>query len=261
MLRLGFVGTGTLAAAVIDGLQHTHGERTDILVSPRSEAVSRGLAERHANVTRASSNEEVVENADVVFLGVLPSQLEVVAGLPFRADQVVVTFLAGVAHARVVEAVAPASRVARVIPLPPIRLRQGPIAIYPADPVVEELFGGLGTLVVAQREADLGNMGIASAMMSTHYAMQNRMIGWLGSRGMSPAMAEAYVRAMFAGLAAIGLDALAHGESVDPAHHETPGGLNWRGRGYLTEQGWFDAVDGALDAIEAHAHDLSKKKG
>ncbi|MBS7540065.1 NAD(P)-binding domain-containing protein [Ancylobacter lacus] len=253
MLRLGFVGTGTLAAAVIDGLQETQGTRCRILVSPRSEAVSRALAERHPNVERAASNAEVVEGADVVFLGVRPPQLEEgTAGLPFRAGQTVVSFLAGVPHALVAEKVAPAVAV-RVNPLPPIRLRKGPVVMYPDNPVVAELFGGLGDLIVASKESDLANIAIASALMSSHFALQNRMIGWLVSRDMAGDSAAAYVRSMFAGLAAIGLDALAKGETVDPAHHETPGGLNWRGRQFLTGEGWFDDVERALDAIEAHS--------
>ncbi|MFK8250620.1 NAD(P)-binding domain-containing protein [Ancylobacter terrae] len=260
MLRLGFLGTGTLAAAVIDGFVAVHGASISILVSPRAEATSRALAGRHANVTRAASNAEVVAGSDIVLIGVRPSQLgEATAGLPFRADQTVVSFLAGVPRAKVLEAVAPASRVVRVNPLPPIRLRKGPVVLYPADPQVEALLAGLGEVIVAPKESDLANIGIASAMMSSHYAMQNRIIGWLVSRDMAPDAARAYVRSMFDGLAAIGLDALAQGEDVDPAHHETPGGLNWRGRGHLTEAGWFDEVGRALDAIEAHSRQLMQK--
>ncbi|HSI40896.1 MAG TPA: NAD(P)-binding domain-containing protein [Xanthobacteraceae bacterium] len=260
MLRLGFIGTGTLAAAVIDGLQAIRAEPLAILVSPRAESTSRALAERHAEVTRAASNAEVVEGSDVVFLGVRPSQLDdAAAGLPFRPEQTVVSFLAGVPHARVLAAVAPAQTVVRVNPLPPIRLRQGPVVIYPADPLVERLFAGLGDLIVATKESDLANIGIASAMMSTHYALQNRIIAWLVSRQMAPDGAQAYVRSMFSGLAATGLDALARREAIDPADYETPGGLNWRGRGYLTENGWFDEAERALDAIEAHARQLMAK--
>ncbi|MBB3771197.1 pyrroline-5-carboxylate reductase [Angulomicrobium tetraedrale] len=253
MLRLGFVGTGTLVSAVIDGLQATHGDRCTILVSPRSQETSQALAARYANVTRAPSSAAVVEGSDVVFLGMRPNQLdEATAGLPFRPDQTVVSFLAGVPHARVSETVRPAGHVVRVNPLPPIRLRKGPVVIYPANPIVEDLFGGLGDLIVASKESDLAAIAHGSAMMSSHYALQNAIIDWLVSREMAPDTATHYVRSMFSGLAAVGLDAFAKGEAVDPAHHETKGGLNERGRRYLTEIGWFDEVGRALDVIEAH---------
>ena len=145
MFRLGFVGTGTIVAAIIDGLEEMRGERCRILVSPRSEGVSRALAARYSNVERAASNAAVVEGSDVVFLGMRPSQLaEVVAGLPFRADQTVVSLLGGVSRAGVAQKVAPATRIVRCIPLPTIRLHKGPIALQPPDPLVEELLGGLG---------------------------------------------------------------------------------------------------------------------
>lgn len=253
MLRLGFVGTGTLVSAVIDGLQATHGDRCTILLSPRSKETSQALASRYTNVERVESSAAVVEGSDVIFLGMRPNQLdEAIAGLPFRPDQTVVSFLAGVPHALVSERVRPAAHVVRVNPLPPIRLRKGPVVIYPANPIVEELFSGLGDLIVAGKESDLAAIANGSAMMSSHYALQNRIVDWLISRDMTPETATHYVRSMFSGLAAVGLDAFSKGETVDPAHHETKGGLNERGRRYLTEIGWFDDVGRALDVIENH---------
>ncbi|MDQ0391388.1 NAD(P)-binding domain-containing protein [Labrys monachus] len=253
MLRLGFVGTGTLAQAVIGGLQETHGDRCTILVSPRSEETSRALAARYPNVERAASSAAVVEGSDIVFLGMRPQQLaEGIAALPFRDGQVVVSFLAGVPLALVREKVRPAAAVCRAIPLPGIRLRRGPVVLHPGHALVEDLFGGLGDLIVADRESDLTAVSNASAMMSSHFAMQNRMVDWLSSRSVAPDVATRYVRSMFAGLAAIGLDGLDRGEQLDPAHHETKGGLNERVRSHLASAGWFDEVATALDIVEGH---------
>jgi pyrroline-5-carboxylate reductase len=259
MLRLGFVGTGTIVGAIIDGLQETWGEDCRILVSPRSEEVSRALAERYSNVERAGSNAAVVAGSDVVFLGMRPSQFaEAAKDLPFRADQTVVSLLAGVACAALGEVVAPATRILRCIPLPTIRLRKGPVALYPPDRRIEELFAGLGALIVVDRESDLFAMSTASAMMSSHYETQNTVIGWLLSRGMPDDAAAHYVRSLYSGLAAVGLDAYRRGEAVDPAHHETKGGLNECGRRHLRDAGWFDEIGRALDAIEAHSRELMK---
>lgn len=253
MLRLGFVGTGTIVAAIIDGLEEVRGKDCSILVSPRSEEISQALAARYPNVKRAASNAAVVEGSDVVFLGMRPNQLdEVVAGLPFRAGQTIVSLLAGIACASIGERVVPATRILRCIPLPTIRLLKGPVALYPPDPQVEALLSGLGELIVVDKESDLFAMSNASAMMSSHYETQNAVIAWMRSRGMPQDAAEHYVRALYSGLAAVALDAYAHGESVDPAHHETKGGLNERGRRYLREAGWFDEIGRALDVIEGH---------
>nr|WP_245294165.1 NAD(P)-binding domain-containing protein [Methylobrevis pamukkalensis] len=104
-----------------------------MLVSPRSEKTAAALASAWPNVRRAASNAEVVEGSDVILLGMRPNQLtDATAGLPFREDQTVVSFLAGAPKALIEAAVAPAGRVVRVNPLPPIRLRKGPVVQYPA---------------------------------------------------------------------------------------------------------------------------------
>ncbi|MCB4768839.1 NAD(P)-binding domain-containing protein [Ancylobacter sp. Lp-2] len=260
MLTIGFVGTGTLTEAVVTGLLQTHAGRCRILLSPRSEAVSRRLAQAHEAVERCAGNAEVVERSDVVVLAVLPKQLaEVTAELAFRPGQLIVSFIAGAPIESVKALVAPAETVVRVIPLPPIRFRKGPVVIHPANARVEELFGRLGDLIVVDKESELTSIGHASAVMSSHYELQNRVIGWLETRGLPEAMAALYVRSLFAGLGELGLDAARRGEPVDPVHHETAGGLNECGRGYLLRQGWFDEVGKALDAIEKHVP--SKPKG
>lgn len=264
MRTIGFVGTGTLTEAVVSGLMQTQAaraadEHVSVRLSPRSEAISRRLAETYPEVTRCESNEDVVAGADVVVLAVLPPQLEeVVQGLPFRPEQIVVSLIAGAPVERVKALVAPAQTVVRAIPMPPIRFRKGPIVLYPANPVVEEVFTGLGDLVVVERESDLAALSHASAMMSSHFELQNTVIDWLKGRDLPQEIASAYVRSLFAGLAEIGVDAHRQGEMVDPSHHETRGGLNECGRAYLKRAGVFDEIRRSLDAIAAHV--LAPKK-
>lgn len=260
MLTIGFVGTGTLTEAVVTGLMQSHAGRCRILLSPRSEAISRRLAASHDEVERCASNEEVVERSDIVVLAVLPKQLaEVTAALTFRREQLIVSFIAGAPVESVRALVTPAETVVRVIPLPPIRFRKGPVVLYPGNAVVEELFGGLGDLILVESESELAAIGHASAVMSSHYEVQNTVIGWLRSRGLAEATAALYVRSLFAGLGELGLDAARQGENVDPVHHETAGGLNECGRGYLMRQGWFEEIGKALDVIAQHVP--SKPKG
>ena len=252
MLRLGFVGTGTLSEAVITGLQSVSGESRGILVSPRSEETSRALALRYPNVTRSDSNQAVVDGSDIVVLGMRPQQVEAVAALRFHADQIVVSLLAGTSLDVVAARVAPARRICRAIPLPSIRSCKGPIVIFPADAAVEDLFGGLGDLIIADREADLAATGHASAMMSSFYELQNAMVNWLVGRGLAADAATLYVRSMFDGLGEVALASFRDREPLRPEDHETEGGLNACGRRFLQDAGWFEDVGRALDAIEVH---------
>jgi len=87
-MRIGFIGTGTISAAVIEGLQSLP-DAPEVVVSPRSEATSLALAAKFKRVSRAQSNTEVA-TADIVFLGMRPMHLdEAMAGIDFKTGQIV----------------------------------------------------------------------------------------------------------------------------------------------------------------------------
>jgi pyrroline-5-carboxylate reductase len=260
MATLGFVGTGTLADAVIRGLQKTEAKAHRFLLSPRSESRSRALAEEFANTERAESNEDVVARSDIVCLGVLPKQIADLGALPFRADQIVVSFLAGVPVTVLRQVIAPATRVVRMIPLPCIEFGKGPILMTPADTEVETLFGSVGELVIAPEEENLDTISIASGLMSAHFQMQNTVVAWLQSREIAPALASRYVRSIYSGLGELALEMDRKGDAVPPEDYETRGGLNETARAFFNDEGWFDDIARALDRVEAHRRTLMKPK-
>jgi len=258
MATLGFVGTGTLAEAVIHGLQETGASHHRFLLSPRSEEKSRALAAAYANTTRAESNEAVVAESDIVLLGVLPKQIGLLGGLPFRKDQIIVSFLAGVSVELVRARVTPATRVVRMIPLPCIEYGKGPILMTPPDPAVEALFAPVGELVIAERESDLDAISIASGLMSSHFQMQNAVVDWLRARGISDAQSSGFVRSLYIGLGELALRDERRRGSLPPENYETKGGLNETARAYLNRVGWFDEMAKVLDVIDAHRRTLAK---
>ena len=152
---IGFLGCGTLTEAVVRGLR-LRSPKPVIRLSPRSEALSHRLAAEIPDVVREPSNQEVVRKSRIVILAVRPQQLEeVLEGLSFRKEQIVVSFLAKIPAARVAELVAPAQQVCRVTPLPSIAAHKGPIILFPSIPEVDALFQGLGDLVVAGSEEEI----------------------------------------------------------------------------------------------------------
>jgi pyrroline-5-carboxylate reductase len=260
MAHLGFVGTGTLADAVIRGLQTTAAAGHTYHLSPRSESRSRALAADFSqNTVREESNAAVVEKSDIVLLGVLPKQISDLAGLPFRPDQIVVSFLAGVPVQVVRQYTQPATRVVRMIPLPGIEFCKGPILMTPSDPVVEELFAPVGELVIPDQESDLDTISIASGLMSAHFQLQNTVIDWMTRRDIGDDLATRFVRSLFSGLAELALSAERKGEGLPPQNYETPGGLNETARAYLGRAGWFDEMTKAMDTVEAHRRTLMKR--
>jgi len=250
-LRIGFVGVGAIAAAVAEAiLRRVDG--AEALLSPRSAQRSAALARDFPGARVAADNRAVVDGSDVVFVAVLPDQVEAVCGaLAFRDDQVVVGLSAGWPPSRLGPLVAPAATVCQVIPLPMIALGVGPVVVHPSVPAVERLLAPSGTIVVAESEDDLGALSCASAVMSTFFAFERTAVDWAAAQGIGRAQAAGYVTALMQGLAteAMTLAPDALGDAV--TSHETPGGLNEHVRSSLERDGCFDALARHLDHILA----------
>src|ERR1700727_336078 len=186
MVSLGFIGAGAITDAVVQGLHAAGNAGHEIHLSPRSEARSRALAARYESVIREDSNAAVVAKSDIVFLAVRPQQMPELVGLRFRAEQTVVSFLAGTPVDQLRPFVAPAARLVGVVPLPCIRLRQGPLLMTPSDPTVEALFDKLGDLIVLTDEANFPSVSATPGLLSLLFELQNVALDWLKSQKFPP---------------------------------------------------------------------------
>lgn len=244
-MTIGFIGTGTIAGAMVEGLSGLAAPPT-ILVSPRSEAVSTALAARFANVARAGSNAEVAA-ADIVVLGMRPAQLlEAMTGLRFDPRQIVLSLVAGLSLDEL-RKIVPQARLATAVPMPGIARRIGPLTLYPGLPELVALLGPLGDLFVVADEARL-NMGGLSTFMSSYFELQARLIAIAVAGGASPEEARRYVVSLLGMLADTARRTAPEDFGRLVEEHQTKGGLNERVRGRLLAEGWFDAVPEALAA-------------
>ncbi len=244
---LGFVGTGTIAAAMIEGLVAA-GVDTPIIVSPRNADLAAGLAGRFANVTVAPDNQAVLDRSDLVILAVRPQIAgEVVPALRFRADHQVLSLIATVSLDWLHSVVAPASQVARAVPLPPVARRQGPTAVFPPDPLVCGLFDRLGTAIALDNESEFDVFTAATAIMGSYFAFAHTVTAWMGDEGIAADKAHAFMAQMLIGLSGTpgrDFDRLAD-------EHQTRGGINEQVHRAVTENGIMADLDRALDAVLA----------
>ena len=65
-MRLGFIGTGNITAAMVEGLGG------GVVLSPRGAEMAAGLADRFPDVTVAESNQSVIDKCDMVVLAIRP---------------------------------------------------------------------------------------------------------------------------------------------------------------------------------------------
>ena len=94
MKHLGILGVGHLASYLVPGWARAK-ERPSFLLSPRNAAVAARL-ERDYGCHIAADNAALVRESDVVVLATRPGHAVAAArGLPWRAEQTVVSVVAG----------------------------------------------------------------------------------------------------------------------------------------------------------------------
>lgn len=250
-MKLGFVGTGTIAAAIIDGLVAA-GTEASILVSPRNAAIAAALAGRHTNVSIAADNQAVLDGSEIVVLAVRPQIAnEVIGQLHFRPDHHVVSLIATVSLEqlrRMTGGVAKA--ITRAVPLPSVARCQGPTAVYPPEQTIEALFGDLGAAVPLEDEAAFDVFTAATAVMASYFAFAGTVTEWMERHGIADEGAFTFVAQMLRGLASADSDR-SFASLAD--EHQTRGGLNEQVVRAISNQGiiapLYDALDAVLDRI------------
>lgn len=195
-MRVGFLGTGEITAAMVRGLK---GQGHQILVSPRNAATAATLAAQVPGVAIAP-NEQLVAQSDVVFLCLLARVAqEVLPTLPFRPGQTVISVMVDAPLATLRQLCAPATDIAITIPLPPITTGGCPLPVYPASPALDALFGARNLILPQPSEAALNAHLGASALCSPILDQLLTATEWLTDHTGNPAAAEAYIAAMIRG--------------------------------------------------------------
>ncbi|UUX49958.1 NAD(P)-binding domain-containing protein [Nisaea acidiphila] len=247
MNSVGIIGVGYLGACLAEGLASAG---LSVLLSPRNAARSAELAERFG-CRIASGNAEVIERSEVVFLSTRPAQIaETASGLPWRADQVVISTAAGIGLDTIRPAVAPATAV-RSMPIATSRLRRSPTAFYPENPTAAEVLRKLGTAIPFEDEGAFETASIFGAYYAMLYAFFDEMSGWAEMHGLPPEPA----RLLTAGMADAAAAAVIDRTDVAPRQLLddllTPGGISEEGLKVLRDAGalsrWRDAMDASLE--------------
>ena len=77
-MKIGFIGTGDITVALVTGLCTAKQFTNSIWVSPRNKEKSKLLKEQFSQVAVGKSNQDVVDNTDVVLLAFLPKDRSLV---------------------------------------------------------------------------------------------------------------------------------------------------------------------------------------
>jgi len=246
----GILGVGSIARAIVTGLCEGVAAPPRVVLSPRNETTSTELAECFPTVSVAADNQGVLDGAGTVIVCLRQAHAGLLGDLTWRPDHVVISAVAGLGVDQLSAWVAPATRIARSVPMPPVAWRAGLTAVHPPLAEARELFDRLGETLEVPEVHAYEALSATSATLSGFFeylAVQSR---WLEARGIPARDARRYVGATFAG--ALGsLQADEPGFAELAGEYATPGGVNEQVREDLRAVGTYDQLEHALD----RAHD------
>lgn len=250
-MRLGFIGAGTMTAAMVEGLCAGGQFGFEVLLSPRGAVVAADFARRFPEVTVAASNQMVVDGCDLVVLAIRPQVAEeVVRDLAFRPDQKVLSLIAATRIEWVRDWIGLDLPITRAIPLPFVANRKGVTPIYPPDREIAGLFATLGSAVECQTIQEFDLLAVGSALMGSYFGILETAQDWLVEQGLPEPAARAYLAGLFANLGGV---AESGGTAFADLRQEysTKGGLNEQIFRVFGEEGGARALQTALAQVLA----------
>ncbi|MDA0702471.1 MAG: NAD(P)-binding domain-containing protein [Proteobacteria bacterium] len=253
-MTIGFIGTGHITKAVVEGLCGDGGPPEPILLSPRNAMVAADLAARFDAVSVAADNQAVLDGAETVMLAVLPPATpEILGALSFRPDHLVVSLIALRPAAELAPLVAPATRICRAVPLPSAARRLGPVVYYPEDEDVAALIAHFGTPIAAASETAFHRMWTLTSLVAPYYALMGELMAWAEEGHVPPETARAYLDAMFQTLGAMASDGVVSYPNL-AASAQTKGGINEQVMGILAQRDalapWREGVEAVFQRME-----------
>jgi pyrroline-5-carboxylate reductase len=196
-MKLGFIGSGSIASAIVTGLRAA-GNTDPIEMSPRNAEVAADLADRFENVQIAPTNQAVLDASDVVVLAVRPQIASIVLPeLRFRHDHHVVSLIPTLSLDYLRSVTAPAAVVTRAVPLPSVARRQGPTAIYPPSEPIKAFFDSLGVAIELESESEFDAFTTATAVIASYFTFADVVTGWMTRHGAAAEKAQAFVSKCF----------------------------------------------------------------
>lgn len=250
MHKLGFIGTGTITAAIVHGLKASDLKGWPVVLSPRSTALSAEMASSLAGVTVGADNQQVVDQSDVVFLAIRPQDAEaVIRPLRFRPEQRIISLVAALDIATIQNWTG-VSAVTRAIPLTFVEKRAGVTPIMPPDATTATIFRALGGCIEVADLNAFDCYAAASALMGTYFGFIEAGQQWLVANGLKEEDAGRYLRNLFGSLGDV-LREKPLSLSELRAAHSTKGGLNEHVFLRFVEGGGNIAVDQGLSSVLA----------
>ena len=249
-MKLGFIGTGNITVAVVNGICDSKISFKKILVSSKNKSKALKLSKKFKKVFIAKTNQEIVDNCNWVFLAVTPKVgVKIIPKLKFRSNQKIISFISTIKLTQLKKFIKKKVQIVRAIPLPPISIGRGPVPICPPNKQVKSFFDKIGTTIEIKSEKLSNNFWSMSGMMAPFYEMLKVQSDWLVKKGIKRDKAQKYITSLFIALSEDSAIKSTKHLKYLVAESQTPGGLNEQGVKELRKSGYYRSLEKSLNSI------------
>ena len=211
MKNFGFIGAGNMAQAMLSGLiQSGKVKAQQISVNGRSEGKVQKVRKKWG-VGGFSSNDELVDHCDIIFLCTKPQDLHVAIEpicSHFHEDHIVISLAAGIPLKSLKKLIPSTKQIVRVMTNMPVRIQEAVVGYSllkgasHLGPMVEELFFPMG-LVTPLEEGESFEAFTVATSSGVGFIFEQMIYWqeWLEEYGFSPEVAKSMTIQTFLGAA------------------------------------------------------------
>ena len=249
-MKLGFIGTGEITKAVVQGIIKSKIKYSKIYISRRNKKNSSNLKKLSKKIHIISDNQEIINKSSWVFLAVTPKvALKILKKLKFKNNQTIISFISTIKMSDLKKFTNVKLTIVRAIPLPPISIMKGPVPLYPKNKKVSDFFSKIGNSLEINNEISSLNFWATSSLMASYYELLNQTSTWLQNKGVNKKVAQKYVTSLFSALSDVAVINSSKDLKILVKDSQTPRGLNEQTLKYLKKSGYFNKFKNSLDKI------------
>ncbi|TCG01042.1 hypothetical protein BZM26_09800 [Paraburkholderia strydomiana] len=191
--KLGVLGVGDLADKIVRGLlRHNELAAENVLLSPRNARKAEVLV-RDFGCTVLSSNQQVVDDADLLLISVRPDQLwDLSRQIRLGGRRTIISVVAGISVSDLRQLFGHHDFVRSMLSYAS-EICQSTVAVFPRHVRVEALLSKLGNLVTFDVEHEFELATIGACMNGLLYFLADELQRWLNKTGLAPETARALV--------------------------------------------------------------------
>ena len=249
-MTIGFIGTGKITSALVEGFAACVSVPENMIVSPRNRDCAKDLSRRFQSVQVGRSNQEVVDRCETIFIALrADTARDALQPLSFRAHQSIISLIPTMTTNEIAMLTGPAETISRAVPLPAVARRNGPILVYDPDRVSRSILEKIGDPVIVPTAEQLHVLWAVTGLVAPGLDLISTCGEWAASKGVDKKLAFVYTASFFQCVAGMALE---NGSNpLDDIIREaaTPGGLNEQASRMLQERNLYNEIVHTLDVL------------